>query len=125
MITINNKDTSTSAFKQLRVNGDQSLLIGPSHSDVVEQKLLLKSVAPKRGNNQYGNRRSQVALVNGTSVADLNGDTVVRNRKISIESSVPVGTTVDDMLKDAYALSELLRDEAFVTNLFMLGLIEY
>lgn len=125
MITITQKDASIVDYVQLRVSGDQSEFIGPDHSDLVTQSLSLKSVAPKRGNNQYGNRRSQAVLVDGTTVTDLCGDSVVRNRKLAVESSLPVGTTFETLAKDAYAMSELLRNETFVMKLFTQGIIEY
>lgn len=124
MLTILNKAQASLDFVQFRVNGDSAEYIGPSSTDISVESLSLKSISPKRGNGQYGNRRSTVNLVRGTNVVDLNGDTTVRNRKLAVEASFPVGVTDAEIIDDAYILSQLLQDETFVLATFKTGLIE-
>lgn len=125
MITLTNPAAEESSFVQFRVVGDSAKFIGPLHSDTVAEVLSIKSLSPKRGNNQFGNRRSTVALTTGTSVIDLNGDTTVRDRKMAIEASIPVGTTLVQLTSDAHKLGALLQNATFVASVFANGIIEY
>jgi len=126
MITLTKSDnTTTENYLQFRVSGDKSQFIGPNHTDFLVDSLQLHATAPKRGNNQYGNRRTDVSLIRGTEVVDLEGSPVVRNRKLGISSSLPVGTTFEDFKEDAYEMSGLLRDEDFLLALFTQGIIEH
>jgi hypothetical protein len=124
MITTTKKDTSSLDFVQYRVSGDSARYIGPGSTDIVTEDIICKSAAPKRGNNQYGNRKSSVNLIRGTSVVDLEGSTVVRDRQLAVSGSMPVGTTLADLLEDAHQLGVLLQDANFVEQLFYRGVIE-
>lgn len=126
MITLTKIDNVTELdYTQFRVSGDQSTFIGPDASDVSTDNLLLKSSSPKRGNGQFGNRRSTVNLVRGSSVLDLEGSTVVRNRKFAIDASLPVGVSEALVFEDAAQLGKLLQDTDFVRKMFIQGIIEY
>jgi hypothetical protein len=125
MITLAKIDNTTLDFVQYRVAGDQSTFVGPASSDSHIENLLIKSTAPKRGNNQYGNRRSSVNLIRTSSVLDLEGSTVSRSRKLAIDSSLPVGTTEADVFEDFAQLGKLMQDESFVRKVFLQGIIEH
>lgn len=125
MITITNKLAVPLSFTQFRVQGDKAVFIGPTHTDSKTETLTIQAIAPKRGNGQLGNRRGDLILVTGTSVLDVEGQTVVRNRKLAVSGSIPVGTTLQEVLDDAYTLSELLRNEDFVKSVMVSGIIEH
>jgi len=125
MINLTTTLAAALAFIQFRVSGDTAEFIGPTSSDVNTESLFVKSIAPKRGNNQYGNRRSSINLVRATDVLDLEGASVVRNRKLTIEGSLPVGTLEADIVEDAYQLGLLLQDATFVKSVFLTGVIEH
>lgn len=126
MITITKADNvTTEDYSQYRVSGDKAEFLGPAASDLHTDQINVKSTAPKRGNGQYGNRRSSVALVRGTNVTALDGGSVVLDRKLGVESSIPVGTSDADIIEDAHALGSLLQDPVFVAQVFGLGVIEH
>jgi hypothetical protein len=125
MITITKVDGSTAEYAQYRVSGDKADFIGPDASDAHSDLVSVKSIAPKRGNGQYGNRRSTLSIIRGTSVLDLEGQSVVRDRKFAVETSIPVGTTEEDLLEDAYNLGSLLQNATFVKKLIGQGIIEH
>lgn len=125
MITTKNVSAADVSFAQYRVNGDTAIFIGPASTDVVNDMLMIKSVAPKRGNGSYGNRKSSLNLIRSTTVKDLQDNDVVRDRKLEVTSSLPVGAKLADLIEDAHELGTLLQDPTFVENLFLLGKIEY
>lgn len=125
MLTLTKADASALSFQQYRVAGNKAEFLGPTADDKSIEQLLLTSTAPKRGNGQYGNRRSSLSLVRGTSVEDLAGDTTVRNRKFEIGASLPVGTTDEQIIEDAHELGAKLQDTSFVISFFRQGIIEY
>lgn len=125
MITVLKQDATTDNFLQFRVSGDKAVFIGPNHTDFLIDTLTLQASEPKRGNNQFGNRRTDVSLIRGTQVVDLEGQSVIRNRKMAISNSLPVGTSFDDLKEDAFQMSELLKNEDFLRALFTQGIIEH
>lgn len=125
MITITKIDASTADYVQYRVSGDNAEFLGPAATDLMTDSLYVKSVSPKRGNNQYGNRRGTINLVRGTSVLDVEGQSVVRNRKITTECSNPVGTTLAELTEDCANMASLLTNATFVQKLFQSGIIEH
>jgi hypothetical protein len=125
MITTTKADgTTTENFVQYRVSGDTAEYHGPAATDIVTDSIMVKSLAPKRGNGQYGNRRSTVSLLRSSNVLDLNGQSVSRNRKVSIEESLPVGTVLAELIEDAAALGSLLMNAQFVEDVLFNGKIE-
>lgn len=125
MITITLTDDSTVNYSQYRVSGDKAEFIGPASTDLHTDSIYVRSTAPKRGNGQYGNRRSNIDVVRGTNVVDLEGQSVVRDRKLGVVASYPVGTTAAEIIEDAKNLASLLEDSTFVENVFLKGIIEY
>lgn len=125
MITTQSSTSVPVVFKQFRVMNDTSTYIGVNASDVNRDSLTLRSNAPKAGNGFLGNRRSTISRVNTTPVSDLLGNTVARDRKISIDFSLPVGTTKEQLVEDAAELRGLLDDADFLESLCLVGAIEY
>lgn len=124
-ITTTDSTAANAVYSQYRVTGDTAIFKGPSASDKVEESLTLKSIAPKRGNGQFGNRRSTANFATGTAVTDLEGNDVIRARKLAVEASLPVGTLELDFVNDCAKLSSLLLDATFVKSLFLAGVIEH
>jgi len=125
MITTQTTLAADVNFTQFRVNGDSAIFLGPVATDITRDQLSLRSLAPKAGNGFLGNRRSQLGLVRSTDVTDLLGNTVVRDRKTSVEFSMPVGVTEAQLIEDAYEMGKLLQDATFVKSLALIGQIEY
>jgi hypothetical protein len=124
MITVTLPDASTEDYISYRVSGDSAEYIGPDASDINVDSLRIRSIAPKRGNGQYGNRRSQVSLNTGTDVVDVEGNNTVRDRKLLVESSYPVGTTLEQITEDCAKMASLLQSPSFIEKVFKTGIIE-
>jgi len=124
MINLLNAAVSAVPYALYRVEGDRAVYIGPLHSDTLADKLITKSVAPKRNGLNLGNRRSDINLITSTSVLDGAGATVVRDRKIAIVSSLPVGTTSAHVAEDVARLKELLNQPNVVEQIMLTGQIE-
>lgn len=124
MITTTNIALANVVFSKYRMEGDRAVYAGPAHTDLETDELIVKSTAPKRGNGFYGNRKSSLNLVRSTAVLDLSGATIDRARSLNVSASLPVGTTVADLIEDAHQLSILLQDATFVESLLMNGQID-
>jgi hypothetical protein len=125
MLTITLDNSTVVDYTQFRVAGDQAEFLGPNATDINTDSVFLKSIAPKRGNNQYGNRRSSFNKVTGTPVVDLEGNPVVRNRKIELSASLPVGTTLTDLQLDLESIANKIKEPGFAETFFLKGIIEY
>lgn len=125
MITTQTTLAADVNFNQFRVNGDSAIFLGPLASDINRDQLSVRSLAPKAGNGFLGNRRSTLALIRSTSVTDLTGNSVVRDRKVNVDFSMPVGVTEEQLVEDAHEIGKLLQDPAFVKSLALVGQIEY
>jgi len=125
MITTTLSNATTADYVQYRVSNDLATFMGPNANDITADSISVRSLAPKRGNGQYGNRRSTIDLVRASTVTDLEGQTVVRNRKLAVTSSLPVGTTLAEVVSDAYELGSLLQDASLVEKIFYNGIIEH
>lgn len=125
MITITSSTATPVNFNQFRVKGDSATFLGEHASDLQRDQLTVKSAAPKSGNGFHGNRRSDVSLVRSGMVPDLSGTEIIRDRKIAINFSTPVGTPIATTIEDAFQMGTLLQNADFVTKLAQTGIIEY
>lgn len=124
MIALKNAATLAVAYSLYRVVGDRAVYVGPLASDIVNDSLIIKSIAPKRNGTNLGNRRSELNLVTSTTVKDTIGNDVVRDRKLALVSSVPVGTSEADVLEDITRFIELLKQPNIVNSILLTGKIE-
>jgi hypothetical protein len=124
MITLLKADATSAVYAPYRIEGDRAVYTGPLASDIVSDKLIIKSTAPKRNGLNLGNRRSDINLITSTSVLDGAGATVVRDRKLALVSSVPVGTTATDVAEDVARMKELLNQPDIVEQILLTGKIE-
>jgi len=96
-ITLKDRLDADKAYSQFRIVGDRTEYIGPDHSDVTKDHLILSSVSPKRTATTYGNRRSTFKVVRSISVATPDGGTEQKDARIEIAVSLPVGLSTDDL----------------------------
>jgi hypothetical protein len=113
-------------YTRFRVDGNKGTFIGPSHSDITKDMIILTSASPKQNNQSYGNRRSSLNCVSTEQVAIPNtADLVRRDMKIEVLSSIPVGVSYDSFKERVARVRGLLSNEAFVQNLFLTGQLDY
>lgn len=124
MINLKNVAAAVVAYANYRVTGDRATYAGPAHTDVHSDKLVLTSTAPKRNGVNLGNRRSSANLATTTTVDDANGVSTVRDRKMEILVSLPVGVTLADLKEDAARIIEFLSNDTLIENFFIKGQIE-
>lgn len=96
-ITLKDAANTDVDYGQFRVVGDRVEYIGASHNDITKDWLSVSSQSPKRNATSYGNRRSTFKVVRSVSVATPNGGTEIKDARIEISVSLPVGMTQADI----------------------------
>jgi len=111
-------------YDHYRTDQNRATYVGPVHSDLSKDSMIVTSVAPKRNGVSFGNRRSSLNLVQSVQVLDTNGLTVTKDMKVEILISLPAGVT-EDALKEAVSrVRGVLNANATVVDLFHSGKIE-
>ena len=118
MITIN-----TIPFDIYRHGGNKAEYLGPNHTDVVKDVMLLSSVSPKLTSASYGNRRSSVNDISTSAVDTPNGDVENRDLKLEVLGSIPVGTLDATFDAALLRLQNLVNDSALMKQIFIQGRI--
>lgn len=95
--------------------------IGPDHSDLSNDRLVFTSKKPKQTAVSYGNRRSSMNLIGSQTVANPAGDNVMRDGKVEVLASVPVGQTFAQFKERISRIIGLLETDAVVEKLFITG----
>lgn len=126
-MSITTVDASAGAlvYNIFRVTNDRASYIGPVHSDLLKQQLLLTSIAPKQLKDSYGNRRSTLNSVSTVSVLNPAGETVSKDMKLELTASIPVGATFAQFKEHLAAIADLANDDAMMNSFFLTGKIEY
>lgn len=125
MITLTSTTATDVLYNQFRVVGDAATFLGTDATDASRDQLAIRSTSPKAGNNFLGNRRSTISKVKSTNVVNQTGEPVVRDRKISVDFSMPVGVTEESLIEDAYQLGSLLQNADFIKKFALVGQIEH
>lgn len=123
---ISTKDLAAAAvvYSHYRTDNNRATYIGPVHSDLSKDMLVVQSVSPKRNGVSYGNRRSLANLINSVSVLDTNGVSTTKDMKAEISVSIPAGVTLNDFKERIARLNGILDDATLVENLFFTGKID-
>lgn len=112
MITLKDVAIADVTYNPFRTEGNQTVYIGPEHSDIYKDQLVLSSTAPKRVANSFGNRRSVIKLLRAVVVATPDGGTEVKDAKMEINVSIPVGIS-DEAFSELQARLFSLQDSVF------------
>nr|APG77251.1 hypothetical protein [Wenling levi-like virus 2] len=127
-MALNTKDFSNAvvSYSMFRLDGNRAVYIGPAHSDLVKDQVILNSTAPKQSAQSYGNRRGGLNIVQTIKVATpQSAATISRDMKLEALASVPVGATYDEFKELVARMAGLLGDETYVKGLFLTGKIDY
>jgi hypothetical protein len=116
---------SALVFTPFRTSNNRSSYIGPAHSDLSKQQMILTSIAPKQTKSDYGNRRSTFNSVATVSVVNPLGDTVKKDMKVEINASIPSGATFADFKEQLHGLAYLAADDSMMESFFLTGKIEF
>nr|APG77126.1 hypothetical protein [Beihai levi-like virus 33] len=112
-------------YEPYRIEGNRAEYIGPKHSDVDKEMMVITSAAPKRTASSYGNRRSQVNVIHTVEVeTPENAGKVQRDAKIEALASVPVGMTFEEFKDLGHALANVLMNETYLEEIFVAGKIQ-
>lgn len=96
-ITLKNFAAANVVYNAFRTEGNKTSYIGPAHTDLVKDSVIASSTSPKRTATSYGNRRASVNIVRSATVDVPGGSTEVKDLKIELVTSIPVGTPVADI----------------------------
>jgi hypothetical protein len=126
MMTITLKDTAAAnvVYSIYRKEADRAIYIGPAHTDIVKDQLVVSSVSPKQTAGSFGNRRSSVNLLTTVSVTDPGGETVSKDMKVEVIVSMPAGVSYATLDESLSRIAEALSNNAIATDLFHIGRIE-
>nr|UJQ84903.1 MAG: hypothetical protein 2 [Leviviridae sp.] len=119
-------DAAASAvtYNLFRSEGNRASYIGPSHSDLVKQQIIVTSVSPKQVSDSYGNRRSTLNCVQTVTVANPAGDNVKRDMKLEMNASIPVGATFAEFQELMAHIADIAANDTIMESIFLTGKIE-
>jgi len=106
-IALKNVAAEAQAYDAYRTEGNRTSYIGVSHTDSVKDLLTVTSNAPKRSSASYGNRRSSFNLIRSVSVPNPAGGSDIKDAKIELVVSLPVGTLAAEVQELFTRLSTL------------------
>nr|UJQ85384.1 MAG: hypothetical protein 2 [Leviviridae sp.] len=120
------KDTAGGnvTYNIYRKESDRATYVGPAHTDLIKDQLVVTSVSPKQTVGSYGNRRSSVNLLTSVSVATPSGETATRDLKVEVIVSLPAGITFAVLDQALSRIAEAVSNDAIATDLFYIGKIE-
>jgi len=120
------KDASAAnvTYNIYRKEADRAIYIGPAHTDLSKDQVIVTSVSPKQTAASYGNRRSSINLLTSVSVAAPGGETVTRDMKVEVIVSLPAGVTFSVLDEALSRIAEAVSNDAIAADLFHVGKID-
>lgn len=103
-----------------KFSNDRAEYIGPVHSDLAKDVIIVQTATPKKTAKSYGNRRSSIRLVRTVEVAQPDGVKAMVDIPVRVEVSLPVGAAHDAF---AAQVTELLGTvtASVIQQLFVTG----
>nr|UJQ85565.1 MAG: hypothetical protein 2 [Leviviridae sp.] len=125
-MTIVLKDSAAAnvTYTIYRKESDRAVYIGPAHTDLSKDQLVVTSVSPKQTSDSYGNRRSSVNLLTTVSVTAPDGTTVKKDLKVEVTVSMPAGVSFATLDQSLSRIAEAVSNDTIATDLFHIGKIE-
>lgn len=120
------KDTAGAnvTYNIYRKESDRAVYIGPAHTDLSKDQLVITSVSPKQTSDSYGNRRSSANLLTTVSVTAPDGTTVKKDLKVEVIVSLPAGVSFATLDQSLSRVAEAVTNDAIATDLFHIGKID-
>lgn len=107
-----------------RKSENRAEYIGPAHTDLAKDLLVVTSTSPKQTSQSYGNRRSSVNLLTSVNSPNPDGTTSVRDLKVEVSVSLPAGVTFAVLDEALSRIAEAISNDTIATDLFHLGKID-
>nr|UJQ85523.1 MAG: hypothetical protein 2 [Leviviridae sp.] len=111
-------------YNAFRKDGDSVTYIGPAHSDLSKDMLVVKSVSPKQTSISYGNRRSSCNYLVTVTSGNPDGTSTAKDMKAEIVVSLPAGVSFASLKEALRRLGGILTTDAIATDLFHIGKID-
>nr|UJQ84985.1 MAG: hypothetical protein 2 [Leviviridae sp.] len=124
-LVLKDKAAASVTFAEFRQEGNRAEYVGPNHTDLDKQTVILSSEAPKQNGVTYGNRRSVAKVIDTVTVAAPTGADVRRDMKLELSASIPVGATFAEFEELAANVAEMLAQPTLLNDLFMIGKIDH
>lgn len=125
-MSISTQDEAGAAvsYSMFRSEGNRAVYIGPAHSDLSKDQIILQSVSPKQSGGTYGNRRSSLNYNVTVTTANPDGTSSAKDAKVEIVVSLPAGIS-DAAVKEAFArVGTIALNDTLVLTMFKQGQIE-
>jgi len=118
------KDSVAVVYTHYRTENNRAVYIGPLHSDLVKDTMIISSAAPKRNGVSFGNRRSSINLITTVIVDDVNGVPTSKDMKVELSVSLPAGVTTDTLKESLARVAHILTTTTTSMELLHIGKIE-
>lgn len=124
-ITTQNEAAANVVYTMFRSEGNRAVYVGPAHSDLNRDQMILNSVSPKQTKDAYGNRRSSLNYNMTVTTTNPDGTSSAKDAKVEIVVSLPAGVS-DTSVKEMFArVGNIAINDTLVLALFKQGQIEF
>nr|UJQ85695.1 MAG: hypothetical protein 2 [Leviviridae sp.] len=125
-MTIVLKDASDAnvTYNIYRKESDRAEYIGPVHTDLSKDLLVVSSASPKQTSGSFGNRRSSANYLKTVTVADPAGVNVSRDLKVEIIVSMPAGVPFATLKESLRRIATAASTDDIATDLFHIGRVD-
>jgi hypothetical protein len=120
-ITLKDDAASDVVYVALHTIGNSTTYIGPTHSDIVNDKLIISSTPPKRSATTYNNRRSKLNYVASVEVATPDGGVEQKDMKMEINVSIPVGTSEASIAEALARIADIATQATLINDITVVG----
>jgi hypothetical protein len=111
-------------YNVYRKETNRAVYIGPSHSDILKDSLVISSVPPKSGSSAYGNRRSSANYLVTITTGNPDGSNSAKDMKVEVSVSLPAGASFATLKEALARVAGTMTDDAVATDLFHIGKID-
>lgn len=120
-VTLSDAASAAVLYTPLRAEGTRVSYIGPNHSDMIKDMVVLNTTPPKRSGTSFGNRRASINVIASVTVPTPDGETETKDMKFELVTSVPVGTSQSDLDEIMARISAAVADTALVKDVAVIG----
>nr|UJQ85252.1 MAG: hypothetical protein 2 [Leviviridae sp.] len=123
-ITLKNTAAADVVYNIYRKSENRAEYIGPAHTDLSKDLLVVSSSSPKQTSTSFGNRRSTVNLLTTVSAPLPDGTSAKRDMKVEISVSLPAGVTFAILDEALSRIAHAITTDAIATDLLFIGKID-
>nr|UJQ85748.1 MAG: hypothetical protein 2 [Leviviridae sp.] len=111
-------------YNVYRKETNRANYIGPTHSDILKDTLVITSVPPKSNGTTYGNRRSSANYLVTITTSNPDGTSSAKDMKVEVAVSLPAGATFATLKEALARIAGTMTDDAVATDLYHIGKID-